>query len=74
MNKILATKTLNAAKGAEFNAIKSMPQQICPSNPRFLERSANRDYFDFSTEDKGFFTRKDEKGNVLEVIRTIFPR
>lgn len=39
-----------------------------------LKEKAQRCYMDFSTEDQDFFTRRDSKGNVLEVIRTIFPR
>lgn len=44
------------------------------SSPSNLKEKAQHCYMDFSTEDQGFFTRRDSKGNVLEVIRTIFPR
>lgn len=64
----------------EAKNIKNAPttkhtvQQICPSRPSFLENSPAKDYLDFSTEEKGFFTKKDAKGNVIEIIRLIYPR
>ena len=40
-----------------------------------LERSPRKDYFDFSTEELGYFTRRDSKTNkILEIFETIFPR
>ena len=39
-----------------------------------LERVPEKEYFDYSTEEKGYFTRRDSKGKVLEVISLIFPR
>ena len=39
-----------------------------------LERTPTKDYYDYSTEDKGFFTRKNTEGKILEVIELIFPR
>ena len=40
-----------------------------------LEKSPSKDYFDFSTEEKGYFTRRDSKTNkILDVIYTRFPR
>ena len=44
-------------------------------NGENLERTPNKDYLDFSTEELGYFTRRDKKTNkILEVIYTVFPR
>jgi len=39
-----------------------------------LERTPKSDYFDFSLEESGILMQKDAEGNVLKVIKTIFPR
>lgn len=72
MNKI---STINSSVGKiekRISAITHNTQKL--SNLKNLKEKAQQCYMDFSTEDQGFFTRRDSKGNVLEVIRTIFPR
>ena len=40
-----------------------------------LEKTPKTDYLDFSTEELGYFTRRNKETNkILEVIYTIFPR
>lgn len=59
-----------------FNKIK-IQREIKPEisqKTSSLERTPKNDYLDFSTEEKGYFTRRDKDGNILEIIKTVFPR
>ena len=39
-----------------------------------LERTPAVECFDYSNEEKGYITRKDRNGNIIGIVRTIFPR
>ena len=60
----------------ETNKIKILREvkPVIPQKTSSLERTPEKEYFDFSTEELGYFTRRDKDGKILEIIKTIFPR
>lgn len=63
-----------ATKRAKIEKTKRLHEQAQIKRNNNLERSPKKDTLDFSTEEKGYFIRRDDKGNILEVIETMFPR
>lgn len=59
-------------------SVKKIEKQVTSITHRNnkLQNSTNiqKWHFDYSTEEHGYFTRRDSMGNILEVIRTIFTR
>lgn len=72
MKKIIATSRSTLAKP---NKMKVEKQRVKTQiNTKKLERSPKNEYFDYSTEEKGFFTKRDSKGNILQVFELMFRR
>ncbi len=49
-------------------------QQVHTQKPSTLEKTPAKDFFDYSTEENGYFLHKDTDGNILGIIRTKFSR
>ena len=73
MKKIVQAGRQKIPTQTRINIKKTNATRLIPKESK-LERSPNKTYFDYSTEEKGYFTRRDKNGNVLEVINLIFPR
>lgn len=73
MSSMLITKSRSIAK----NTTSKSPQKVV-LNKSFSKKSDSqkiaKTHFDFSTEDYGYFTKRDERGNIIEKIRTLFCR
>ena len=76
MNKISKNFKINSLKNSVIKNVKvtEVPKSTIKKTSN-LERIPVNDYFDFSTEELGYFTRREKKtGKILEVINIIFPR
>lgn len=73
MSSILITKSRNIAE----NTASKLQQKVV-LNKSFSKQSDSqkiaKTHFDFSTEDYGYFTKRDEQGNIIEKIRILFCR
>ena len=65
MSKIKPINNLNAVKGTSSNISRKV------SN---LVSRGEKNNIDFSKEEEGLLLIKDFAGNILRVIKTIFPR
>ena len=76
MNRIPKSFKPKTFKPSKIKFVKPNPVTENTSiKNRNLERMPQRDYLDFSTEELGYFTRREKKtGKILEVINIIFPR
>lgn len=80
LGKIFMSRITNNTKLRSFNPTNlklkkaNRIQERNPKTSQILEKTPVKEYFDYSTEEKGYFTRRDTKGRVLEVISLIFPR
>lgn len=66
--KVFDTSSLKKIK--KMNPVKERTIK----GPSKLERTPSKTYFDYSTEENGYFTRRDAQGRVLEVFELMFRR
>ena len=41
---------------------------------KIIAQNQSNWFCDFSTEELGYYTKKDKNGNILDVIRLVYPR
>ncbi len=77
MNRIpknFKTKVFNPSRLKQIKKPNPIAETTVNKFKKF-EKTPAKDYLDFSTEELGYFTRRDSKTNkVLEVFETFFPR
>ena len=59
--------------GVEKQVLKNAAEPVAQS-AKELETVSSKKTFDFSSEELGYFTRRDKDGNIIGIIKTIFPR
>lgn len=72
--ELAKAERLEALKQTKAQKTEELHRQTRIRRNNNLERTPEKDILDFSTEENGYFIRKDSNGNVLEVIQTMFPR
>ena len=74
MNKISKLNNKTLQKTANIQTSKKTLKDLSKAKSSKLEKTPTMDRFDFSMEEFGFFIHKDFNGNVLKIVKTIFPR
>ena len=76
MKKIPPTVRSTLAKPTKKFVLKDMTQNnALPRNGKsVLERVPEREFIDYSTEEMGYYARKDSHGKIINIIKIMFPR
>ena len=74
MKKILPTVRSNLAKPTKIKQLKAPQDNLVKRFEGVKTFPEKKSYLDMSTESEGFMTLRSPKGEVLEVIKLVYPR
>lgn len=69
--KPISKTTQTLAKIKEARQILNKQKQ---NTKKIITQNHSNWFCDFSTEELGYYTKKDKNGNILDVIRLVYPR